>query len=77
MQLTRPPLLEMEVMSLLAFLAPGKVDKDLSPVNGATMLAGAGVARLIVVTAAEETMEEAIFASCLVLNSYTNETTAL
>lgn len=58
MQLTLPPLLAMEVMSLLAFLVTGKPAMDLRPVNGATMLAW-----LTVVTAGEEIIEEAIFPS--------------
>lgn len=73
MHCTLPPLFAMEVMSLLFFFVTGKLEEDLSPVNGATMLACAGDARLTVVTAAEESMEEAIFfllflfTSCLLL----------
>ena len=59
MHWTLPPLLAMEVMSLLAFLVTGKAEVDLRPLNGATMLAWAGE-RLTVVTAADEIIEEAI-----------------
>lgn len=59
MHWTLPPLLAAEVMSLLAFLVTGKAALDLRPVNGATMLACAGV-RLTVATAAEEMTDEAI-----------------
>ena len=64
MHCTLPPLLAMEVMSLLVFLV-GKPAMDLRPVNGATMPAPA---RLTVVTAGEEIIEEAICFSFLVLN---------
>jgi len=57
-QFTLPPLLVMEVMSLLVFLVTGKPAEDLRPVNGATKLAET---RLTVVTAAEEI--KAIFPS--------------
>ena len=60
MHCTLPPLFAMEVISLLAFLVTGKPAVDLRPVNGATMLACAGEARLTVVTAGEEIMEVAI-----------------
>ena len=50
----------MEVMSLLAFLVPGKAAADLRPVKGATKVACAGLARLTVATVAEEIIEEAI-----------------
>lgn len=39
MHWTLPPLLAMEVMSLLVFLVAGKAEEDLKPVKGATMLA--------------------------------------
>jgi hypothetical protein len=39
MQLTLPPLLVMEVMSLLALRVTGKEADDFKPVNGATMVA--------------------------------------
>jgi len=58
----------MEVMSLLAFLVTGKAEVDLRPLNGATMLACAGV-RLTVATAADEITEEAI--SYRLLSYYT------
>ena len=60
MHCTRPPLLAREVMSLLVFWVTGKAALDLRPVNGATMLAWAGVARLTGATIAEESIEEAI-----------------
>jgi len=66
MHCTLPPLLAMEVMSVLVFLV-GKPPKDFSPVYGATMPAPAP-ARLTVVTAGEEIIEEAISFSFLVVN---------
>jgi len=39
MQLTLPPLLVMEVMSLLALRVTGNAADDFKPVNGATMVA--------------------------------------
>jgi hypothetical protein len=39
MQLTLPPLLVMEVMSLLALRVAGKAAEDLSPLKGATIVA--------------------------------------
>jgi len=59
MQFTLPPLLVMEVMSLLVFVT-GKPAMDLSPTNGATAPDGTEEARLTVVTAEEEIIEEAI-----------------
>lgn len=47
-------------MSLLDFLVAGKAEEDLRPVNGATMLAWAGVERLTVAMVADEIIEEAI-----------------
>ena len=39
MQLTLPPLLAMEVMSLFALRVTGNAADDFKPVNGATMVA--------------------------------------
>lgn len=64
MQVTLAPLEGRELKSLLAFLVMGKVAFDLRPVNGATMVAWAGDARLTVATAGEQIIEaeaEAIF----------------
>ena len=47
----------MEVMSLAFLVLTGKAAVDLRPLNGATMVACAGV-RLTVATAADEIMEE-------------------
>lgn len=60
MHWTLPPLLAMEVMSLLVFLVAGKAEEDLRPVKGATMLAWARLARFAVATVADEIIEEAI-----------------
>jgi hypothetical protein len=51
----------MEVMSLLAFLETGKPAMDLRPTNGATTPECTDLARLTVVTAEEDIIEEAIF----------------
>lgn len=56
MQLTLPPLLVMEVMSLLALHVNGKEAEDLSPMNGATTVAWAREETIV----AEESIEEAI-----------------
>lgn len=53
-------MLATEVMSLLSWRFAGKVEKDLRPVNGATAVAWAGVARLMEATVADETTEDAI-----------------
>uniref|UniRef100_A0A2P2NBB3 Uncharacterized protein n=1 Tax=Rhizophora mucronata TaxID=61149 RepID=A0A2P2NBB3_RHIMU len=47
----------------LVFLVTGKPPKDFRPLNGATMLACAGEARLTAVKAGAEIMEEAMFSS--------------
>ena len=59
MQLTLPPLLAMEVISVLLLRVTGNAADDFKPVNGATMVAWAGE----VATAAEESIEEAITTS--------------
>jgi hypothetical protein len=51
----------MEVMSLLTFLETGKPAMDLRPTNGATAPECTDLARLTVVTAEEDIIEEAIF----------------
>lgn len=56
MQLTLPPLLAMEVMSVLVLRVTGNAADDFKPVNGATMAALAGE----LTTVAEESIEEAI-----------------
>lgn len=56
MHYTLPPLVAMEVMSLLVFLV-GMPAMDLRPVKGATMLTPT---RLMMVTTGEEIGEEAI-----------------
>jgi hypothetical protein len=61
MQCTLPPLLVMEVMSLLTFLETGKPAMDLRPTNGATAPDCTLEARLTTVTAEEDIIEEAIF----------------
>lgn len=48
-------------MSVLGFRVTGKAEEDLRPVNGATMLACAGVERFTVATVADDIMDEAIF----------------
>lgn len=58
MQETLPPLLAMVVMSAFLRVA-GKAAVDLRPLNGATMLAWAGVERLTVAMVLEA-IEEAI-----------------
>jgi len=60
MQFTLPPLLAMEVMSLLTFVT-GKPAMDLSPTNGATAPDCTEEVRFTVVIAEEEIIEEAIF----------------
>jgi hypothetical protein len=60
MQFTLPPLLVMEVMSLLIFVT-GKPAMDFSPTNGAATPDCTEEARLTVVTAEEDMIEEAIF----------------
>ena len=56
MQLTLPPLLVMEVISVLALHVIGKAAEDLSPMNGATIVAWAGEEAIV----AEESITEAI-----------------
>jgi len=56
MQLTLPPLLVMEVILVLALHVTGKAAEDLSPMNGATIVAWAGEEAIV----AEESITEAI-----------------
>lgn len=69
MHWTLPPLLAREVISAEVLVVAGKAEVDLRPVNGATMLAWAGLALLMLATVAVESIEVAISNSPFLLTS--------